>query len=87
MPRVWLLAALVTAFPFVTAAPTTPNRNVWNRGVLEQRDCTSNNLLRALRDPDSLPEALPFCSSFLHLPTSTFTKSTATPITYVSQEA
>ncbi|KAK6361535.1 hypothetical protein TWF730_005255 [Orbilia blumenaviensis] len=46
---------------------------------LEKRTCNADNLLRLLRTPSNLPEALPFCSTYLGLPASTITVSTVTP--------
>lgn len=67
-------AALFKALP-VKAAPYP--------FVLEERTgsggCNADNLLRLLRTPSNLPEALPFCSSYLGLPASTTTVSTVTP--------
>ncbi|KAF3135133.1 hypothetical protein TWF594_008521 [Orbilia oligospora] len=64
------VAAFLTALP-VQAVPFP----------LEERSngCNADNLLRLLRTPSNLPEALPFCSSYLNLPASTVTVSTVTP--------
>ncbi|KAK6499501.1 hypothetical protein TWF506_004131 [Arthrobotrys conoides] len=51
--------------------------------VLEERasnsGCNADNLLRLLRAPSNLPEAIPFCSAYLALPALTTTVSTVTP--------
>ncbi|KAK6525991.1 hypothetical protein TWF281_011034 [Arthrobotrys megalospora] len=69
--NVLAVAALFKALP-VQAVPF----------LLEERSgngCNADNLLRLLRTPSNLPEALPFCSSYLGLPASTTTVSTVTP--------
>lgn len=38
---------------------------------LHKRACSGDNLLRLLRSTANLPEALPFCSTYLGLPAST----------------
>ncbi|KAL7931410.1 hypothetical protein V8C35DRAFT_310336 [Trichoderma chlorosporum] len=45
--------------------------------------CTADDFLRLIRSPSNLPEALPFCSEYLHLPASTITAQTVTPTTTV----
>ncbi|KAK1238848.1 hypothetical protein MKX08_005909 [Trichoderma sp. CBMAI-0020] len=43
--------------------------------------CYPDDFLQLLRSPSNLPEVLPFCSTFLHLPASTITATTVTPKT------
>lgn len=66
------LAALLVALPITECSPIL--------NVLEERgSCNADNLLRLLRTTTNLPEALPFCSSYLALPASTLVVGTATP--------
>ncbi|OIW23009.1 hypothetical protein CONLIGDRAFT_650115 [Coniochaeta ligniaria NRRL 30616] len=75
----FLVSALLVGVPFVVGAPASPD--VFARASLEERDsCHADNLLRLLRTPTNLPQALPFCSSYLHYPASTSVVSTVTPI-------
>ncbi|KAL6790469.1 hypothetical protein GGI42DRAFT_365103 [Trichoderma sp. SZMC 28013] len=68
------LAVLLAASPLAQAAP--------GRGC--KASCNAaDSLVRLLRAPSNLPEALPFCSSYLHLPASTTTVTTVTPTTTV----
>jgi hypothetical protein len=76
----FLVSALLVGVPFVAGAPRD-ELNVLARASLEDRDsCHADNLLRLLRTPTNLPEALPFCSSYLHYPASTSVVSTVTPV-------
>ncbi|EHK16139.1 uncharacterized protein TRIVIDRAFT_65042 [Trichoderma virens Gv29-8] len=66
------LAVLLAASPLARAAP--------GRGCSAKCNA-ADSLVRLLRAPSNLPEALPFCSSYLHLPASTVTVTTVTPTT------
>ncbi|KAL7941445.1 hypothetical protein V8C42DRAFT_335159 [Trichoderma barbatum] len=65
------LAVLLAASPLTQANPA--------RGC--RPSCIADDFLRLLRTPSNLPEALPFCSNYLHLPASTITATTLTPTT------
>lgn len=65
------LAAVLLAAPLAQANPA--------RGC--RASCNADNFLRFLRTPSNLPEALPFCSKYLHLPASTIVAKTVTPTT------
>ncbi|KAK4077821.1 uncharacterized protein Triagg1_3515 [Trichoderma aggressivum f. europaeum] len=68
------LAVLLAASPLAQAAP--------GRGC--KASCNAaDSLVSLLRAPSNLPEALPFCSSYLHLPASTTTVTTVTPTTTI----
>jgi len=67
-----LTAALLAALPVTECSPIL--------NILEERGtCNADNLLRLLRTPTNLPEALPFCSSYLYLPSSTLVVGTVSP--------
>lgn len=76
------LPAFVLAASLVTALPASHSKEAGAsilaaRAVVEERgSCNADNLLRLLRTPSNLPQALPFCSSYLMLPGSTLTAST-----------
>ncbi|RKU46054.1 hypothetical protein DL546_002747 [Coniochaeta pulveracea] len=79
----FLLSALLVGVPFVAGAPASPrdDADVFARASVEERGtCNADNLLRLLRTPTNLPQALPFCSSYLHYPGSTSVVSTVDPI-------
>ncbi|OIW34842.1 hypothetical protein CONLIGDRAFT_626893 [Coniochaeta ligniaria NRRL 30616] len=60
-------------FPLAECAPAL-------KPLIEDRgSCNADNLLRLLRTPTNLPEALPFCSSYLHIPACTKVVGTVTP--------
>lgn len=65
------LAVLLAVSPLAQAIPA--------RGC--RASCNVDNFLRLLRTPSNLPEALQFCSEYLHLPASTVTVTTVTPTT------
>ncbi|KAL6810251.1 hypothetical protein J3E69DRAFT_360133 [Trichoderma sp. SZMC 28015] len=65
------LAVLLAVSPLAQATPA--------RGC--RASCNADNFLRLLRTPSNLPEALQFCSEYLHLPASTVTVTTVTPTT------
>lgn len=67
-------AFLAAALPLVQCAPAPIALELEERG-----SCNADNLLRLLRTPSNLPEALPFCSSYLHNPATTVAVSTVTP--------
>ncbi|KAH8909333.1 hypothetical protein BR93DRAFT_924344 [Coniochaeta sp. PMI_546] len=67
-------ALLAAALPLVHCAPAPVAPLLEERG-----SCNADNLLRLLRTPSNLPEALPFCSSYLHNPATTVVVSTVTP--------
>ncbi|KAL7805625.1 hypothetical protein V8C26DRAFT_417676 [Trichoderma gracile] len=66
------LAVLLAASPLAQATPARGCRAACN---------AADNLIRLLRTPSNLPEALPFCSEYLQLPASTITVETVTPTT------
>ncbi|OIW22979.1 hypothetical protein CONLIGDRAFT_625296 [Coniochaeta ligniaria NRRL 30616] len=66
-----IAAFLVAALPLAHCAPFP--------AVEERGTCNADNLLRLLRTPSNLPQALPFCSSYLHNPATTIAVSTLTP--------
>jgi hypothetical protein len=66
------LAVLLAASPLAQATPARGCRASCN---------AADNLIRLLRSPSNLPEALPFCSEYLQLPASTITVGTVTPTT------
>lgn len=76
MGRISLSSAafLAAALPLVQCAPAPIAPVMEERGT-----CNADNLLRLLRTPSNLPEALPFCSSYLQNPATTIAISTVTP--------
>lgn len=65
-------AALLAALPLVRCAPAA--------ALIEERgSCNADNLLRLLRTPSNLPEAVPFCSTYLHNPATTVVVDVVTP--------
>lgn len=69
-PLITSAALLAALLPLAECAPA----------VIEDRgSCNADNLLRLLRTPSNLPQALPFCSSYLNLPASTIVAGTVTP--------
>ncbi|TFA97461.1 hypothetical protein CCMA1212_010800 [Trichoderma ghanense] len=66
------LAVLLAASPLAQATPARGCRASCN---------VADNLVRLLRTPSNLPEALSFCSEYLYLPASTITVETVTPTT------
>ncbi|PTB75473.1 hypothetical protein M440DRAFT_1402018 [Trichoderma longibrachiatum ATCC 18648] len=66
------LAVLLAASPLAQASPARGCRASCN---------AADSLIRLLRAPSNLPEALPFCSNYLDLPASTITIETVTPTT------
>lgn len=66
-----LSLAVLLAAPLAQANPA--------RGC--RAKCYPDDFLQLLRSPSNLPEVLPFCSTFLHLPASTITATTVTPTT------
>lgn len=56
----------------VSSAPVSSNQPnaIFGRELEERGSCNADNLLRLLRTPTNLPEALPFCKTYLSLPTA-----------------
>jgi hypothetical protein len=71
MNSLYLSLAVLLAAPLAQANPA--------RGC--RASCYPDDFLRLLRTPSNLPEVLPFCSTFLHLPASTIVAETVTPTT------
>lgn len=69
MNQLSLSLAVLLAAPLAQANPALGCR----------ASCNADDFLRLLRTPSNLPEALPFCSKYLHLPASTTTVKTNTP--------